>query len=100
MGQRRSIVDNHSWEYPKLFMEAGRVPVRHTPHTFVTDNGKQFDCNSFRKWCVELNIRNYFSMPMHPQENGQVEASNKTLMTIEKIELTSKIKQVCVCAMC
>jgi hypothetical protein len=33
------------------------------PHAFVTDNGKQFDCDSFRKWCAELHIRNYFSSP-------------------------------------
>jgi hypothetical protein len=32
-----------------------------TPHTFVTDNGKQFDCDSFQQWCAKLHIRNYFS---------------------------------------
>ncbi|XP_062147745.1 uncharacterized protein LOC133856706 [Alnus glutinosa] len=26
------------------------------PHAFVTDNGKQFDCGPFRKWCAELQI--------------------------------------------
>jgi hypothetical protein len=26
------------------------------PHAFVTDNGKQFDCGPFRKWCSELRI--------------------------------------------
>jgi hypothetical protein len=30
------------------------------PHAFVTDNGKQFDCGPFRKWCAELQIRNYY----------------------------------------
>jgi hypothetical protein len=29
------------------------------PHTLVTDNGKQFDCGPFRKWCPEIHIRNY-----------------------------------------
>ena len=48
-------------------------------HAFVTDNGKQFNCDSFWKWCVELHIRNYFSSPSHPQANGQVEATNKTI---------------------
>jgi hypothetical protein len=33
------------------------------PHAFVTDNGKQFDCDSFRGWCAKLRIRNYFSSP-------------------------------------
>jgi ribonuclease HI len=26
------------------------------PHAFVTNNGKQFDCEPFRKWCAELRI--------------------------------------------
>jgi hypothetical protein len=49
------------------------------PHAFVTDNGKQFDCGPFRKWCAKLRIRNYYSTLIHPQANGQVEAINKTL---------------------
>jgi ribonuclease HI len=52
------------------------------PHAFVTDNGKQFDCEPFRKWCAELCIKNYFSSPGHPQANGQVEATNKTIFKI------------------
>jgi len=28
------------------------------PHEFVTDNGKQFDCEPFQRWCSELRIRN------------------------------------------
>jgi hypothetical protein len=27
------------------------------PHAFVTDNGKQFDCGPFHKWCAKLQIR-------------------------------------------
>jgi ribonuclease HI len=56
-------------------------------HTFITDNGKQFDCEPFRKWCNELHIRNYFSSPGHPQANGQVEAANKTIFKILKKKL-------------
>jgi hypothetical protein len=40
------------------------------PYVFVTNNRKQFNCDSFRKWCAELHIRNYFSSPGHPQANG------------------------------
>jgi hypothetical protein len=57
------------------------------PHAFVTDNGKQFDCEPFRKWCAELHIRNYFSSPGYPQANGQVEAINKTIFKILKKKL-------------
>ena len=54
------------------------------PHAFVTNNEKQFDCDSFRKWCAELYIRNYFSSPGHLQANGQVEATNKTIFKLLK----------------
>jgi hypothetical protein len=57
------------------------------PHAFVTDNGKQFDCESFREWCAELHIRNYLSSPGHPQANGQVDATNKTIFKILKKKL-------------
>ena len=35
-------------------------------HAFVTDNVKQFGCDSSWKWCAELHIRNYFSSSGHP----------------------------------
>jgi hypothetical protein len=57
------------------------------PHAFVIDNGKQFDCESFQKWCDELHIRNYFSSPRHPQANRQVKATNKTIFKILKKKL-------------
>jgi hypothetical protein len=60
------------------------------PHAFVTDNGKQFDCRPFRKWCAELQIRNYYSTPIHPPANGQVEATNKTLLKTLKKKLSRK----------
>ncbi|XP_059436668.1 uncharacterized protein LOC132169694 [Corylus avellana] len=57
------------------------------PHAFVTDNGKQFDCESFREWCAKLHIRNYYSSPAHPQANGQVEVTNKTIFKMLKKKL-------------
>jgi transposase InsO family protein len=60
------------------------------PHAFVTDNGKQFDCGPFRKWCAELRIQNYYSTPIHPLANGQVEATNKTLFKTMKKKLGRK----------
>jgi hypothetical protein len=40
--------------------------------------------------CAELHIRNYFSSPGHPQANGQVEATNKTIFKILKKKLGSR----------
>jgi hypothetical protein len=60
------------------------------PHAFVTNNGKQFDCGQFRKWCAELRIRNYYSTSIHAPANGQVEATNKTLLKTLKKKLGRK----------
>jgi transposase InsO family protein len=60
------------------------------PHAFVTDNGKQFDCEPFRRWCSELRIRNYYASVLRPQANGQVEATNKTLVRTLKKKLEKK----------
>jgi transposase InsO family protein len=58
-------------------------------HAFVTDNGNQFDCKPFRKWCAKLHIRNYYS-PGHPQANRLIEATNKTLMKTQKKKLKGR----------
>jgi transposase InsO family protein len=60
------------------------------PHAFVIDNGKQFDCRPFCTWCAELRIRNYYSTPIHPPANGQLEATNKTLLKTLKKKLSRK----------
>jgi transposase InsO family protein len=55
------------------------------PYAFVTDNGAQFEEKPFRSWCAKLGIRNHYSTPMYPKSNGQVEATNKTLVgTLKK----------------
>ena len=53
----------------------------------VSDNGKQFDNSAFRNFCSELGIQNHYSSPAHPQGNGQVEVTNRTLLKIIKIRL-------------
>jgi hypothetical protein len=67
------------------------VVCRHgSHHTFETDNSTQFDCNSFQQWCAKLHIRHNFSIPIHPQANEQVEATNKTLLTTLKKKLEDR----------
>jgi hypothetical protein len=51
----------------------------------VTDNRAQFDGKQFWSWCAELGIWNHYSTPVYPKLNGQVEATNKTLLgTLKK----------------
>ena len=48
----------------------------------VSDNGKQFDNDSFRDFYSQLGIKNHYSSPAHPQANGQVEVTNRSLLKI------------------
>ena len=57
------------------------------PRTIVFDNGRQFDSRKFREFCVELGIKNHYSSPGHPQANGQIEATNCTLLKLIKVRL-------------
>ena len=50
------------------------------PHSFISDNGFQFDSKSFRRYCCELGITNKYSTPAYPQGNGQDEAINKVIV--------------------
>jgi transposase InsO family protein len=60
------------------------------PYALVTDNRKQFDRARFWEWCSELGIINNYSTLIFPKSNGQVEATNKTLMQILKKKLGKK----------
>ena len=53
----------------------------------VLDNEKQFNNSAFRDFCSELGIKNYYSSPTHPQANGQVEVTNRSLLKIIKTRL-------------
>uniref|UniRef100_A0A2N9G172 Integrase catalytic domain-containing protein n=1 Tax=Fagus sylvatica TaxID=28930 RepID=A0A2N9G172_FAGSY len=57
------------------------------PRILISDNGKQFDNGPFRELCGQLNIRNHYSSPRHPQANGQVEVTNRTLLKQIKTRL-------------
>ena len=53
----------------------------------ISDNGQQFDSRAFRDFCSGLDIKNQFSSPRHPQENGQMEVTNRMLLKIIKTKL-------------
>ena len=57
------------------------------PRCLVSDNGKQFDSPKFRDYCAELGIKNYYSSPAHPQSNGKVEVTIRTLKAALKTKL-------------
>ena len=55
--------------------------------TIISDNGRQFNNQSFKDFCSNLGIRNQFSSPGHTQANGQTEVINRTLLKIIKTKL-------------
>ncbi|KAF5455050.1 hypothetical protein F2P56_024665 [Juglans regia] len=57
------------------------------PQSFISDNGRQFNCSHYREWFSELRIKTKYSSLGHSQANGQVEATNKTLLNILKKKL-------------
>ena len=50
------------------------------PNSLISDNGLQFDSKAFRAFCSDLGIKNRYSTLVHPQSNGQAEATNKAIM--------------------
>ena len=51
------------------------------PRVLVSDN------NAFRDLCSKLGIKNHYSSPAHPQADGQVEVTNRSLLKIIKTRL-------------
>lgn len=50
------------------------------PHEIISDNGKQFAEDPFKSWCTEMKVVQKFTSVAHPQANGQVEVTNRTLL--------------------
>jgi transposase InsO family protein len=46
------------------------------PRELTVDNGKQFDCYTFKEYCKSLGTHAKFSSVYHPQSNGAVERAN------------------------
>ena len=51
------------------------------PRTLISDNGLQFDSKAFRRYYCDLAITNRYSTLAYPQENGQVKAINKVVVS-------------------
>ncbi|GFS42455.1 hypothetical protein Acr_00g0079950 [Actinidia rufa] len=55
----------------------------------ISDNARQFDNDKFELFCSNLTISHYFSLPGHPQANGQVKVTNRTILRNLKARLES-----------
>ncbi|CAL9020937.1 unnamed protein product [Prunus brigantina] len=59
------------------------------PYAIIIDNGKQFDSELFKQFCIRLKIKLFFASPAHPQSNDQVEAINKIIKKLLKRQLNN-----------
>ena len=46
----------------------------------ISDNGTQFESRLFKRFCLDLSIKNFFSSPDYPQSNRQAEVFNKIIL--------------------
>lgn len=71
------------------------------PKVLIQDNDLQFDSKTFRRFHGELGIINRYSTPSYPQGNGQVEATNMSVVNGFKRQMNdskgkgSRSSQVC-----
>jgi hypothetical protein len=68
MGGSESIGEYHDTNNPKNFLAKHRE--------LTVDNGKQFDCYSFKEYYKTLGTHVKFSSKYHPQSNGVVKRAN------------------------
>ena len=71
----------------KEFVHRNIVCRYGVPHTIISDNDKQFNCDEFKEFYDNLQIKKVFSLVARPQANGQVEAINKTIKHNLKVKL-------------
>ena len=64
----------------KKFLWKNIITRFQVPQVLISDNGLQFDSKAFWEYCSNLGITNRYSSPAYPQSNGQVEATNKTIV--------------------
>jgi hypothetical protein len=61
------------------------------PRERTIDNGKQFDCYTFKEYCKSLGTHAKFSSVCHPQSDGAVERANGLILSgIEKCLFVQK----------
>lgn len=50
------------------------------PRVIVTDNGRQFDNHNFKAFCASYHTEHRVTSVAHPQSNGQIEVTNRTIL--------------------
>jgi transposase InsO family protein len=76
MGGSESIGEYHNTNNPKILLAKHNLQIQ-VPRELTVDNGKQFDCYSFKEYCRTLGTHAKFSSVYHSQSNGAVERAKE-----------------------
>ena len=71
----------------KTFIRKNILCRHGVPYEIVTDNRAQFISHEFEAFCSDWGIKVSYSTRRYPQENGQAEAANKTILSNVKKRL-------------
>uniref|UniRef100_A0A2N9FWX9 Uncharacterized protein n=1 Tax=Fagus sylvatica TaxID=28930 RepID=A0A2N9FWX9_FAGSY len=79
------------WPFAQWGLDIMGPPPCRTKTAKIPSSGNRlfhkFDNSPFREFCEELGIHNHYSSPGHPQANGQVEVTNRSLLKMIKTRL-------------
>lgn len=79
MAWGRGRSQHHSWEGDRLCI--GQYICRFgIPRTLISNNGKQFECNSFREFTKNMKIWYKFSSVAHPQINSKTKETKRAIL--------------------
>jgi transposase InsO family protein len=55
-----------------------------------SDHGREFENSKFEEFCLTYGIKQEFSSPITPQQNGVVERKNRVIQEMARVMIHSK----------
>jgi hypothetical protein len=55
-----------------------------------SDHGREFENSKFKEFCISYGIKQEFSSPITPQQNGVVERKNRVIQEMARVMIHSK----------
>ena len=90
--EARPMVNNNAETVARLLED--NIFLRYgTPKIFITDGGSSFSNQLVNSMCEKKGIQHHLTTPYNHQSQGKIERAHKTLMSIIKTHLGSKISE-------
>jgi transposase InsO family protein len=76
VGRSKTTREHQGTNNSEVLLAKHNLQIFGVPRELTVDNGKQFDCNTFKEYCKSLGTHAKFLSVYHPQSNGVVERAN------------------------